>query len=301
MRKKIGIPKTLFYYKHPKLWETFFNELDYEIILSNDTNKKILDDSLRLSDSESCLAVKLLAGHIMDLKDKCDLIFIPKLASDKRKYFSCPKFLVLPYLAKLFSNYKKKIIISNFNANYSPKIISLYILGMKLSKNPLKILRAAFKSTEKEKQEKSIKVKSFHKKIKKPGIKLLIISHPYIIHDKFMNGDIFKKLDGLGTVSLIIDEVPYENKDTKVKWDFANQFLNSLDYILKNKIEIGGIIQISNFSCGVDSILVDLIKEKVKHKKINYLNLIIDEHTGEAGIITRLEAFVDSIKGAKNE
>ncbi len=297
--KKIGIPKTLFYYKHPVLWESFFRELGYEVVLSDDTNRKILDESLRLSDSESCLAVKLLAGHIKDLSDKCDLIFVPKLASNKRKYFSCPKFLVLPYLARLFSDYKKKVIISNFNVNYSPKIVSLFLLGFKLSKNPFKVLGAAFMALKEDEKEKEGKLASFSEKIKKPGIKLLIISHPYIINDRFMSFNIFKRLEELGAVSLIIDEVPYEDKDTEVKWDFANEFLNSLDYILEKNIKIDGVIQISNFSCGIDSIMVDLVKEKIRESDMNYLNLIVDEHTGEAGIVTRLEAFVDSIKGAK--
>ena len=299
-KKTIGIPRTLFYFKHPELWASFFEELGVKVILSDSTNREVLDDSLKLSDNESCLSVKLFAGHINNLKGKCDLMFVPKFSSEKKGYFSCPKFLILPHLGKLFTDYSKEIISQEFNSSYFPKKLSLFMLGLKFSHNPLKIYKAADIAIKKEKEKIKAKTEDFNRKISSNKMKLLVISHPYIIYDTYMNLDLFKKLDGLGVTSIVIDEVPYREKDTYVKWDFANQFLNSLDYLSENGINIDGILQISNFNCGCDSVVVDVIKEKISGRNIHYLNLIIDEHTGEAGIITRLEAFVDSINGVKN-
>lgn len=296
MNKTVGMPRTLFYYKAPKLWEVFFEKLGIKLVLSDLTNKKILNDSLKLSDNESCLSIKLLAGHIVDLKDKCDIIFIPKYGSEKKNYFSCPKFLLLPHLGELFTKYNKKIITEEFNlSKYSTKI-SLYKLGSKLSHNPWKIYFATKQAISAIKKKKNNRQIDFQKKIIQNRTKILIISHPYIIHDNFMNVDLFKKLEKMDVTAISIEEVPSPLKETYIKWDFANKFLNSLDYLLDNKIKIDGLIQISNFNCGCDSVIVDLIKEKIKKSGLHYLNLIIDEHTGEAGIITRLEAFIDSIR-----
>ena len=63
--------------------------------------------------------------------------------------------------------------------------------------------------------------------------------------------------------------------------------------------KIDGIIALSSFGCGPDSLMVDEISYHAKQRKIPVLNLTIDEHTGEAGFVTRLEAFVDMLDRKK--
>jgi len=46
--------------------------------------------------------------------------------------------------------------------------------------------------------------------------------------------------------------------------------------------------------CGPDSLMIDLLRRRAKGTK-PFLSLVIDEHTSESGLITRLEAFVDMI------
>jgi predicted nucleotide-binding protein (sugar kinase/HSP70/actin superfamily) len=69
--------------------------------------------------------------------------------------------------------------------------------------------------------------------------------------------------------------------------------MEKIDFILSRKID--GAIEISSFACGCDAVLKEFVEKKFKEKKIPFLYLIIDEHTGEAGFQTRLEAFVDTI------
>lgn len=60
--------------------------------------------------------------------------------------------------------------------------------------------------------------------------------------------------------------------------------------------KIDGILYISSFGCGIDSILIDLVQRKSKEKKVPFMLLTLDEQTGEAGINTRIEAFLDMMK-----
>ena len=60
-----------------------------------------------------------------------------------------------------------------------------------------------------------------------------------------------------------------------------------------NKID--GMITVTAFGCGPDSLMVERITRKAKRFNKPLLNLTIDEQTGEAGFITRLEAFVDML------
>jgi predicted nucleotide-binding protein (sugar kinase/HSP70/actin superfamily) len=56
-----------------------------------------------------------------------------------------------------------------------------------------------------------------------------------------------------------------------------------------------GVIQISTFNCGADSMMTERFRRMCKHNGVPYMLLMVDEHTGKAGVDTRLEAFVDSL------
>ena len=79
----IGIPKALLYYKYSELWTSFFEELGCEIIVSPNTSKKILEDGIKFSLDESCMAMKIYMGHVYYLIDKCDYILVPRLNVSK--------------------------------------------------------------------------------------------------------------------------------------------------------------------------------------------------------------------------
>ena len=70
----IGIPRSLFYYRYSTLIKTFFNELDIDYIISDPSNKKTLEDGIKLAPSEACISLKLFLGHIKNLEDRCDYI-----------------------------------------------------------------------------------------------------------------------------------------------------------------------------------------------------------------------------------
>ena len=64
-------------------------------------------------------------------------------------------------------------------------------------------------------------------------------------------------------------------------------------YLQDDKID--GIITLTAFGCGPDSLMLEDIRRKAKNYNKPLLNLTIEEHTGEAGFITRLEAFCDML------
>jgi len=70
-------------------------------------------------------------------------------------------------------------------------------------------------------------------------------------------------------------------------------------YMLNHKVD--GIIALSAFGCGPDSLMVDEIRYHAKNKNVPMIVLTIDEHTGEAGFVTRLEAFIDMLVRRKRK
>jgi predicted nucleotide-binding protein (sugar kinase/HSP70/actin superfamily) len=76
-------------------------------------------------------------------------------------------------------------------------------------------------------------------------------------------------------------------------WTFAR---NTYGFTVESSLEkkVNGIIYISSFACGIDSVIVELIKDKIGD--FPFMILKVDEHTGEAGLETRVEAFVDMLE-----
>ena len=97
MKKIVGFPRALLFYKFEVLWTTFFQELGAEVVISPKTNKGIKDSGVRFAPDEDCYSTKLYFGHVLYLKDKVDYLFIPRLGSDHEVNVGCPKF---PFLGK---------------------------------------------------------------------------------------------------------------------------------------------------------------------------------------------------------
>ena len=82
--------------------------------------------------------------------------------------------------------------------------------------------------------------------------------------------------------------------NTKLYWANENEMTGAAGYFMKTD-KVDGIITITAFGCGPDSLMIERITRYAKRLKKPLLNLTIDEHTGEAGFVTRLEAFTDML------
>jgi len=67
LKKRIGIPRGLFYYQYFPLWDVFFKELGAEVVLSGTTNKKIFNDGVMVCNDQTCIPVKTFFGHVCHL------------------------------------------------------------------------------------------------------------------------------------------------------------------------------------------------------------------------------------------
>ena len=315
---RIGIPRALIYWKRPYFWENFFESLGFEVLLSPKTNKEIVKIGTKISDPETCFSNKVFWGHLLWLEGKCDLIFVPRL---KTKVFSneileyCPKFFALPDLAKILV--KTKILTETFDEKKEKFERTLEKLGKKLDKNK-KEIEGAFKiAKQKEAERKEKEKKDFFEKIQSEKRKIVLVSHPYNLYDEFVNLRIKTKLENLGNEVIFIDEIPtnkiqttdYPLKARLVKggrlqtewpefhWEFGKEIKEKIEILLKEYFKkISGAIEISSFLCGCDAVLKEFVEKAFKERKIPFLYLIIDEHTADAGLQTRVEAFIDTIK-----
>jgi len=295
---KIGIPRALIYWKRPYFWESFFENLGFEVLLSPKTNKEIVEIGVKISDPETCFSNKVYFGHLKWLEGKCDLIFVPRLKR-KGNFEYCPKFFGLPDLTKILV--KTEILTETFDEKKKKFEESLVKLGKKLRKDKKEVEIAFQKALLKEKEIKEKQEKETLEKLNSNLKKIVLISHPYNLYDEYVNLRIKDRLEKLGVVPISIEEIPTLNiehltlnlEHPQFHWEFAKEIMEKINEVLKYKIN--GAIEISSFACGCDAVLKEFVEKKFKESKIPFLHLIIDEHTGEAGFQTRLEAFVDTI------
>ena len=298
---KIGIPRALIYWKRPYFWESFFENLGFEVLLSPETNKEIVEKGVKVSDPENCFSNKVYWGHLLWLDKKCDLIFVPRLKATEEKLEYCPKFFGLPDLSKILV--KTPILTETFDPRKEETEKTFKKLGKKLKKDSQEIKKALESALLKEKELKEKESREFFKKIHSEKPKIILISHPYNLSDEYVNLRMREKLEKLGAVPISIEEVPIRvnppnnQRQSAVSinfhWEFGKEIMEKIQEILK--YQISGAIEISSFACGCDAVLKEFVAREFKERKIPFLYLIIDEHTGEAGFQTRLEAFIDTL------
>ena len=132
-------------------------------------------------------------------------------------------------------------------------------------------------------------------------INVALISHGYNIYDERASMKIFDKLEKLGvnvyTALQLTDEQMQEGlvaTGSHRYWANSAEMTGAAGHYLKDN-RIDGIITLNAFGCGPDSLMIESMIRKAKDIGKPLLSLTIDEHTGEAGFITRLEAFIDML------
>lgn len=298
---KIGIPKGLLYYKYYPFLQTFFCELGAEIVTSSDTNKNILDEGVKYCVDEACLPIKVFHGHVSSLKDKCDIIIIPRVMQLREREYICPKFCGLPEMVLSSIPDLPKAIVEPIYATSRKKLYEWAKVSGKMVTGDTSKIYKAFNSAlkEQEKYKTGIRNENYM-------LNIALAGHPYNIYDNFINMNIVQKLNKLGAGVVTEENTSDELIDTEVKhlykkpfWTFARSNYGFAAYAAKSKA-VDGIIYLSSFACGIDSVIVELIKDKIGDFPLMLIK--IDEHTGEAGLDTRVEAFVDMLeRRVKNE
>jgi len=148
------------------------------------------------------------------------------------------------------------------------------------------------------------------KRTHKGDIKFLLLGHAYNIFDTFINLDFQKKLQDQGVEVLTIENLPESlfkepviiNKRFRNYWRHEEEIMQSIRYFLtKGRNEIDGVIFLISFACGPDSLISELIMRDMKVVGLPFLEIIMDEHSGEAGLLTRVESFVEMVRRKKKK
>ena len=319
--KVIGIPRAMSFYHNYPFYYGFFTDLGIKIVLSDMTTKQTMSKGSALVVTETCLPIKVFIGHVLNLLDKgVDKILVPSIQSVSHKIYNCSKIRGLPDLVR--NVVKREFTIIEPTLDKSEKNHGLYEF--------LKECAAPFGITDETVIKRASKAgwrtyNNFHimsksgmsykkainyalqgkvfieNNTKEYPISIALISHGYNIYDDRTSMKIVDKLDKMdvkvySSLQLSREQMEDGIKSLGQELYWANEFemTGAAGHYLKDN-KIDGIINLTAFGCGPDSLMIERITRKAKRFNKPLLNLTIDEQTGEAGFITRLEAFVDML------
>lgn len=289
---KIGIPRALTYYYFDNFWKYFFERLDVDIIYSPDTNLDILNRGINISNDEMCLSLKVYFGHIDYLKDKCDYILLPRIENDGIDNQTCTNFLGLYDLVNnLFD-----VRILDYNIKGGNLLSELMRIGSTISLSNNDIENAYYYALRKSREDERKQDEEQQNSLNKTNTrKVLLVSHPYNTYDKLIGQPIIEELKKYNLEIIKCDRFDSQvtNKralelSPNLYWKYSKEAIGSI--LLSNDVE--GVIFLSSFPCGLDSLVNELVMRKINKP---YLNIIIDDISSLTGIETRIESFVDII------
>lgn len=298
----IGLPKAFLYYRYHILWTTFFKNIGCKVIVSDETTKETIEIGKSYSIDESCLSSKIYLGHVASLKDKCDYIFVPRIENYVKGEKVCVKFNATYDIVK---NIFKETKILNYNIEKTKstnEFLSFIKIGLKLNKNIFKIISSYFKAKRQQKKYCKNNLNNQIKKLSSNNLKILVVAHPYNIYDNYIGIPIIKKLKSMGVDLIYADVI-----DTKIArmyakklsptlyWTYSKELIGAVGYY---HYSVDGIIFLTTFPCGPDSLVNELMIRKITDIPIT--NILIDELSASTGLETRLESFVDIIKERRN-
>ncbi|MEA2071454.1 MAG: CoA protein activase [Asgard group archaeon] len=148
-------------------------------------------------------------------------------------------------------------------------------------------------------------------------IRVAVNGEIYVVLEPALNLDVHRKLNNLGvivdnpvTLRRFIDIGMKLNPFKKMHWkksvEYAKDYVqyrvggetrpNLGDIIYYKKAGFDGLVHLYPFTCMPEIITRSICNQMSREYNMPVLSLVVDEHTGEAGFQTRVEAFVDLLR-----
>jgi predicted CoA-substrate-specific enzyme activase len=313
-KARVGIPMALISWQYLPMYSRFLKALGFEVVLSSQTDKRLIRIGVESVTSQPCFPVKVAYGHITELLEKkVDLIFLPSVVSSMASFPRNKHNQICPYVQSFAHQVRAafagklgqtKIITAPIRLGEGKSLItkSFVALGRELNVPASQAREAVEEALAAQAGFEDIlryKGKEILSRVGPDQKVFVLISRPYNGCDDGMNLQLPRKLAELGAQIIPMDmldlssaELTDQSLHENVYWSYGQRILRAAEIIRRDPRLFG--IYLSNFSCGPDSFISTFFKDIMGQKPC--LQLEIDEHSADAGVLTRLEAFLESLK-----
>jgi predicted CoA-substrate-specific enzyme activase len=315
-RPSVGLARGLmmFWDQFP-WWRAFFRELGVRIVLSRPTDRRLVTRSLESLVAETCFPVEVMHGHVRDLFERNpDVVFLPFVvdgAAEKNNptcNYNCPWVQAYPFMVRAAmedASERRKLLVPTLHFRYGRALLERELaeaLADPCGATRHRVHRAIDAAEEAQ--------RDFRQAVRREGEAVLanlpagsrtmvVIGRPYNTGDSHLNLDLPAKLRELGALPIPMDFLPLDtapvlNEYDMMCWPNGQRILAGARAAARDTRLAA--VYLGNFRCGPDSFLLHYVREEMRDRP--WLHLEVDEHSADAGIITRCEAFIDSLRAA---
>ncbi len=315
----VAIPRALLVYDYAPLLLGFLKALGARAVLSPPTDKQIMEQAVELSYTDSCFPLKLLHGHVAalvagegDRKGAAPFILYPSLLrlgakdGDENQRYSCPLVQASPFIVRAALNLESRLLAPAIDLSRGPEpaLRSLADAAVQLGfgrREGRLAAQAGLAAQERFQADLAELGARRLAEVQARGrdrLAVVLLARAYMSQDAGANLGIAEKLAQLGVTPLPLDFLPLASVDPKQYsdrpyWQYESKLIAAAALTAADPHLYG--LALTNFGCGPNSFILRLVEDIMGSKPLGQLE--IDEHAAEAGIVTRLEAFVDTIQG----
>jgi predicted CoA-substrate-specific enzyme activase len=302
-RYVVGVPLAFSVHSVWPFYSWFFHSLGVKAVLST----QIVPEGIAKQESNYCFPAEIAHGAIQDMLDKdVDYVFLPHFrdmpSMEDVHACVCPLTQGLPFYARhafglrddrmlrplvsfsrgfeasrgTFEDVAEKLGFSRAEGSHA------YDIGVEQYQRFLAAYKELGRKVLREVQENPDRVY------------IALCGRPYNAFTRDANMGIPRKFTSQGVTVIPFDmiydpgaEIPPNNY-----WYYGQEDMKAVKQV--RKIDNLYLSWISNFSCAPDSFMLHYVRWLMGHKP--YLVLEIDSHTADAGLDTRVEAFLDIVE-----
>lgn len=300
---RVGIPRALLYHHYGDGWVSFLEDLGCEVVVTPATTSATVVSGASCADNETCLPVKVFAGHLLELREGADAILVPRVISQYRGTKACPKYLGLPDLARALEPDLPPVLaplmdLADRKRRWARDWYALARgcgAGDHAASSATRKMLGSLRSLDTQKAS-----------LAEPGAFTVgVAGHLYNVHDQRVSLGLVERIRAMGAEVATVEQVPrarahrqLKTLGRRIRWDFEGRLVGAvLDW--SRTSSVAGIIYVSSFACGPGSMIGALLEDQLRRERsVPMMMITMDEHSAEGGLVTRVEAFLDMLKRA---
>ena len=310
-KKTVGVPFALMIHKFFPMANAFFTSLGFNVVLTDPTSEETIRLAQQTAQGETCYPVKLIYGHMQQLIDqKVDYIFLPTIHTMKHEKSRVKHNYGCVYMQTAAASIAKALDIESkgitllspvFDLDFGQEAMASAMLGLsKILGIPKPFCAKALLSGAMAVRRHTAAVEKQGKALLatlRPDDKVLVlITRNYGVSDPILNMGIPELLLERGYKVITLSHLPGHALD--IADEYENLYYPFGQHILSGAKLIAHhpnlyAVYLTNHGCGPDTMLSHLFKQEMGDKP--YLQIEVDEHFSNVGVITRIEAFLNSL------
>ncbi len=291
--ERIGIPRSILHLEFDGAIERFLRRLGIDVALSPPTNAEIFQAGKRVVIDELCFPIKIFVGHVVHLANQAiDRILIPAVVGHvNHRAFPCHPRQRLPDIVRALG-------ICDADRLLTPAFrYDRHGLTLNGFRSLAQALGASGAAASQALQTLESERHDTGGCVNHDRLTVAIVGHPYVVEDPWANNHVIQRIERLGCrVVTRIDHRPtaYAPDNSGLHFSLAARTV-ALTQAFDQEETIDGIVFLLPFNCGPDG---DIASHLARTTTKPFLTLVLDELQSSAGLVTRLEAFIDLLQGA---